>query len=222
MSKRFIDTGLFDDDWFMDLSKDGKLLWIFLITKCDHAGMIKINSKLIKFHTGINNFDETIKELSKSLVTVSEQLIFIPKYIFFQYPGFPKSNVRQQDSALKILKSFNLIKDDNLTLNIELANSYGNGNVSVNVNDNVKELNISFETFWNLYDKKKDKPACEERWKCLTDEERTLIIDYIPEYKNATEKQFRKDPIRFLKKKSWLDEIIIKEIINPFDKLKIE
>lgn len=70
------------------------------------------------------------------------------------------------------------------------------------------EINIPFEAFWNLYDKKRDKDKCAERWNSLTDIERQRAIDYIPAYKNATEKQFRKDPIRFLKNKSWNDEII--------------
>jgi hypothetical protein len=137
MSKRFVDTGLFDDDWFMDLSKDGKLLWVYFITKCDHAGMIKINNKLCKLQTGITDLEKTIKELSKSLVTVEQDLFFIPKYISFQYPGFPNSKVKQQESALNILENFELYKDGKITVSKELSNSYVNDSVNVIVNDSV-------------------------------------------------------------------------------------
>lgn len=124
MAKRFIDTGLYDDDWFMELSKDAKLLWVYFITKCDHAGMLKMNEKLCKLQTSVKNIPETIKELGDRLLTVSEQLYFIPKFIEFQYPGFPKSGVRQQDSAIEILKRYNLFDENSLKIKKELANSY--------------------------------------------------------------------------------------------------
>ena len=109
MSKRFIDTGLFDDDWFMDLSKDAKLLWIYFITKCNHAGILKLNKKLCQVQTDIRDIDTVIKQLGNRLVTVSKHLYFIPKYIDFQYPGFPNSKVRQQQSAVDILDKYGLL-----------------------------------------------------------------------------------------------------------------
>jgi hypothetical protein len=118
MSKRFIDTNIFADGWFCDLSKDGKLFFIYYITNCDHAGILRLNSKLCKFQTGIQNIDTVIKELGNCLVTVKEQLFFMPKYIKFQYPNFPQSNVKQQDSAFRILQSLGL-------WNLE-TNSYDN------------------------------------------------------------------------------------------------
>ena len=132
MSKRFIDTGIFDDEWFMDLSKDAKLLWMYFITKCDHAGMIKVNNKLCRIQTDIKDLPNTYEELGNRIVTVSEGLFFIPKYLEFQYPGFPNSKVRAQISAVEILKKYNLFDGENLTLTKELPNSY----VYVHVNDN--------------------------------------------------------------------------------------
>lgn len=128
MSKRFIDTGIFDDDWFMDQSKDGKIFWLYLITKCDHAGIIKINEKLCKLQTGISDIQSAVKGLGNRLVRVSEHLYFIPKFIEFQYPGFPNSKVRQQQSAVEILKKHNLFDPEKLTLNKELSNSYDTDN----------------------------------------------------------------------------------------------
>ena len=61
MSKRFIDTGLFDDPWFMDLSKEAKILWMYFITKCDHAGLLHLNNKLCIVQTGTKDLDKIIK-----------------------------------------------------------------------------------------------------------------------------------------------------------------
>jgi hypothetical protein len=130
MSKRFIDTGIFDDDWFMDLSKDAKLLWIYFITKCDHAGILKLNEKLCKVQTEIKDLNGIIKQLGNRLVTVSEHLYFIPKFIEFQYPGFPNSKVRQQISAMDILSKYGLFDKDKLTVNIQLPNCYEHDTVN--------------------------------------------------------------------------------------------
>lgn len=134
MAKRFIDTGLFDDSWFMDLSKDAKLLYIYLITKCDHAGIIDFNERLCKLQTGINDLNEALKQLGNRCLTVREQYKFMPKFIFYQYPNFPNSNVRTQISAIERLRDFQLITEDlkinfnpSETVNEQLSNSYGNG-----------------------------------------------------------------------------------------------
>jgi hypothetical protein len=136
MSKRFIDTGVFDDDWFMDLPKDAKLLWIYFITKCDHAGILKLNEKLCKVQTDIKDLNAVIKQLGNRLVTVSEHLYFIPKFIEFQYPGFPNSKVRQQQSAVEILIKYGLFDNNKLTVTEQLGKSYVNEHDNVNGNDN--------------------------------------------------------------------------------------
>jgi len=73
-----------------------------------------------------------------------------------------------------------------------------------------KNINISFDEFWNLYDKKRGyKEKIEKKWNSLTNEEREAIITYIPKYKSCQpDKKFRKDPLSFLNNKSWNDELI--------------
>jgi hypothetical protein len=135
MAKRFIDTEIFDDPWFMDLSKDGKIAWIFMITKCDHAGIIQINERLFKVQTGINSLQTVMKEFGNRLVSLRDNYFFIPKFIAYQYPGFPKSGVNAQSGAIKRLREFNLFDGEKLTVHQELTNS------SATVD---KELNNSY------------------------------------------------------------------------------
>lgn len=138
MAKRFIDTGLFDDTWFMNLSKDAKIAWVYLITKCDHAGIIEINEKLFKVQTGVTSWNGVLKEIENRLHHLRDMYYFIPKFIQFQYPGFPKSNVNQQTGAIKRLSEFGLFVNNQLidfqylnsspTVHEDLVKSYGNGN----------------------------------------------------------------------------------------------
>lgn len=144
MGKRFIDTNIFNDDWFAELSTEGKLFFIYFITNCDHAGILKFNPKLFEFQTKLNSYQSLIQELGNSIITVIEGLniYFMPRFIKYQYPNFPKSSVKQQDSAIKILQVYGLWDSVNqtyvrkkLTVTKQLPNSYDNDNE--NEDDNV-------------------------------------------------------------------------------------
>ncbi len=80
------------------------------------------------------------------------------------------------------------------------------------VNDNVidKDINISFDTFWDLYNKKVgDKTKLIKKWESLKPKEREEIIAYLPAYIESTpDKKFRKNPSTFLNNQSWKDEIL--------------
>lgn len=73
-----------------------------------------------------------------------------------------------------------------------------------------KGPNISFDTFWDAYDKKVGKKSkLEKKWNKLTDRERSAILAHIPLYIAAQpNKQFRKNPETYLNNESWNDEII--------------
>lgn len=171
MAKRFIDTGLFDDNWFMDLSKDSKLLYLYVITKCSHAGLIELNDRLCKFQTGITNLKGAIKGLGNRLVTVNEGFFFAPKFLFFQYPNFPNSKVFQQKTALEELTRLGLFKDGKLTPLEGFPNPYDNDSVdvddsaddNVNADADVREVvifpfeTIEFKKWWDLWKEYKFK-----------------------------------------------------------------
>lgn len=143
MAKRFIDTSLFSNEWYSELSKDSKLFFIYYITNCDHAGVLKINKRLCEFHTGIekNSIDTVLQEFGNRLVRVDEGLTyFMPKFLFFQYPNFPNSRVAAQKSAINILKSYGFDLEKIINLSQGLHNPYGNGNGNGYGYDNGNDL----------------------------------------------------------------------------------
>ncbi len=107
MSKRFIDSGLFADSWFMQLKQDEKLLWIYLITNCDHAGIIELNVPLVSFLTGIADVEKTLRSFGDRMVNVRANYYFLPGYIKFQY-GELRETVNVQRSAIRRLEEFGL------------------------------------------------------------------------------------------------------------------
>ena len=74
----------------------------------------------------------------------------------------------------------------------------------------VKKINIEFDEFWELYDKKTaDKAKCKAKWEKLTDSERSEAIIYIPKYKEAQpDKSFRKNPDTFINQHGWTHELV--------------
>jgi hypothetical protein len=67
---------------------------------------------------------------------------------------------------------------------------------------------VSFENFWNTYDKNVDKGKCEILWNALTKSERVACLEKLPSYVLGTpDKQWRKHPEKYLRNKSWNNEI---------------
>lgn len=119
---------------------------------------------------------------------------------------------RSANKAGKVVK-----KEEKLTHKKNIQASYDNHMENENENktiiknkrETVKKDDSGFDEFWNLYDKKVGKEKSIREWLRLTEIERVDAITYIPAYKlSKEEKKFRKDPERFLRNKTWLDEII--------------
>lgn len=153
MAKRFIDTEIFTDKWFMSLSKDSKLFWIYLMTNCNHAGIIELNEPLIKLQTDIRDLQRVIEELGNRLVTLSQDYYFIPKFLIYQYNGFPNSNVRAQQSAIDLLRKFSLWDEEKQTVIEGLLNpyEYGYGSGYDNGGENADEQNKPPKTTYNQF-----------------------------------------------------------------------
>tara|TARA_B100001939_G_C16942197_1_gene618746 strand:- start:3080 stop:3568 length:489 start_codon:yes stop_codon:yes gene_type:complete len=66
-----------------------------------------------------------------------------------------------------------------------------------------------FDKWWNLYSKKCTKRESMNWWaKKITPDLVNKIMEHTKLYVESTEKKFRLDPIRYLKREKWNDEII--------------
>jgi len=199
MAKRFIDTEMFEDSWFMKLKPDLKLLYIYLITKCNHAGIIELNVELIEFQTGLKSILTLIEQLGNRCLRVREDLFFLPKFIKFQYPNFPKSKVKQQESAVNILVSFGLFSNGKLTVMQELGNSYDNviDNDNVNDNGNIKK-EVDFEEKYNS--KKTLFMNSDTLLKTMSEE--TYLLQIVENITKLSREEIKKKIAEFLKIKA--------------------
>ena len=84
MPKRFTETLKWDDPWFRALSPDAKLLWFWLVDKCDSAGIIEPDFSLCEFQTGIKKASDKLPELTNRIGTLENGKMIVVKFIEFQ------------------------------------------------------------------------------------------------------------------------------------------
>ena len=143
MAKRFIDTKIWDKAWFRKLSTKNKLVWIYLLGKCDHAGIWDADWELAEFIIGETVTYEELPEIIKDKMQYieGEDQYFIPSFIDFQY-GELKEHSKPHMSVIKRLVEKKLYK--------------GSQRVTVTLKEKDKEKE---QYKVKVKDKKKDKEA---------------------------------------------------------------
>lgn len=110
MAKRMTATEKWEDSWFRELKPEHKLFWLYILDKCNYAGIWEIDFKLASYVIGIKLTIKKIEEDFKSkFIEVNNDKWFIPKFISFQYgEEFPKANSAVHQKVIKILNKYKL------------------------------------------------------------------------------------------------------------------
>ncbi len=140
MAKRFIDTGFLDQKWIRKLSPEKKIFIIYLMLKCDNAGIIDLDMEDAEFWIGKKIGDPQIFLSSGFLIPVIDDKFFIPKFLKWQYPNFPHSKVHQQKQAINILIGLDMFDTETNNLSktyLNFTQTLPDSQVTVSVNDNV-------------------------------------------------------------------------------------
>lgn len=130
------ETEKWKDPWFSNLTNNEKIVWLFLLDDCNHAGIWQVNLRRLNFECRTNyTMNELTNFLQNRICILSEEKWFVPKFISFQYPKFPNGSPTIK-SAIKLLDKEGLIE------------YYEDGSVSL-----IKELPLSFNTLSKGLDK---------------------------------------------------------------------
>ena len=143
MAKRFIDTALFSKKWIRELDVDMKLFWIYLLTKCDHAGIWDVDIDLAAFQIGVE-LDETtiLNTFNRKIVPFKDGKWFIPKFIEYQY-GELNENVNTHKSVIKLLTKYGLFVDNQLLPNsLATVQDKDKDKVKDKKKDQIKKINL--------------------------------------------------------------------------------
>jgi hypothetical protein len=203
--KRFIDSDLFQDEWFIDLEPKYKLAWIYLMTNCGHDGIWKVSQKLLSFNVGENVETVGLKRaLGSRVVELDEgRLWFIPKFITFQYG----TNLSKNNAVLK--QFFEMDEKYNLLPYIELeapneelpSPSRGATSRGYSIGKGIGKDKIKYAEFVSMteeqYGKLIERMGSESKVK--------TAIEILDNYKGSKGKQYKDDYRAIL---SWVvDEV---------------
>jgi hypothetical protein len=145
MPKRFLDTMIFDEDWFVGLSGPYQLFTLFNFSKCDHAGILKSNKmlfqKLSGFDIDLNDYFKKVNIDQQRIIVLENGRWFITGFIQFQY--FDK------------VKDFNL--NSNNPLHRSIINILRENNVPEGAPRGLRGVSTDTKDKDKVKDKDKDK-----------------------------------------------------------------
>lgn len=112
MSKRFVDTELWQKEWFQDLTLKEKLLVKYIFESCDIAGVWNGNFKMASFIIGekvsIDDL-ELINKKKHQFDILENNNIFVTDFIKFQY-GELSENCKPHAKVISMLKHYGLFE----------------------------------------------------------------------------------------------------------------
>jgi hypothetical protein len=110
MSKRFVDTELWQKEWYQDLSLKEKILVKYIFENCDCAGVWNGNFRMASFIIGESvTVDDlrSINQKKKQFDILGNGIIFVPDFIKFQY-GTLSENCKPHKPVIEKLKKYGL------------------------------------------------------------------------------------------------------------------
>lgn len=112
MPKRFHDTDIWNEDWFIAIPKDYRAFWFYIKDKCDHAGIWRPNittfNKLYDYQVESKKALELLNNGKERIKVLENGRWLIPDFIFFQYGNHLNLNNRVHLSILKVLETNNI------------------------------------------------------------------------------------------------------------------
>ena len=111
MAKRLTDSLKWKKGFIRGLAGPYKLLWLFILDDCDHAGIWDVDFEIASIYIGRETDEDTAIELfgDKIIIINDGKQWFIPAFVTFQYGELNESN-RAHNSVINLLKNKGLTR----------------------------------------------------------------------------------------------------------------
>ncbi len=109
MSKRFHDTEIWEEDWFIALPRDYRDLWLYMKDTCDHAGIWRPNvtkfNKLFDCAVDIKKAVEFFNKDKVRVIVLKNGKWFLCQFVPFQYGTTLNEKNPMHASILTLLRA---------------------------------------------------------------------------------------------------------------------
>lgn len=184
MAKRFTDTEKWKKPFLRSMKAPYKLLWIYILDECNHAGIWQVDFDVAEIKIGEKLSKEKATEVFRNRILELDggDKWFIYDFIEFQYGDLNPLN-RAHNSVLSLLNKYNidwrnkpLISPLQGAMDKEMDKEMDmdKGGVGENIYRTIKHLKLTFQDFNKLELEGYSKPDIDD------------ILDQIENYKKNT------------------------------------
>jgi len=108
MAKRFTDNEKWKKRFFKNLEPKYKLLWIYILDDCNHAGIWDVDMDVAALRIGESlNEKKALELFNGNVLEIRDDRWFVPDFITFQY-GELNNNSRVHQSVIALLNKHNI------------------------------------------------------------------------------------------------------------------
>jgi hypothetical protein len=112
MAKRFTDTEIWGEDWFLDMPNEYKLFWYYMLSNCDHSGIYKVNMRsfcsLNEVKLTSNKVLEYFNAGKQRIRVLQDNVWLIEDFFVYQYGETFNTNNRVHESIKKVYEKYNI------------------------------------------------------------------------------------------------------------------
>ncbi len=187
MAKRLTDSEKWMDSWFRRLPTNCKILWVYILDRCDLAGVWEIDLELFELLSGskVKMVEFQEKFADRAHFFDNGRKVWIRKFIEFQNGKLdPESKSPIIGSVLKCLRSHNLLD----------ANGYPIDTLSTTLSDRVLDTHKEKERV------KEEEKGKEEEEEKPTDSLRAQFGEAVKAYPSGKKRGAEVEWVDFLKK----------------------
>lgn len=83
---RFTETDKWDDPWFRSLPASAKLLFLYVVDRCNNAGFLELDFESISFHTklGTGELEGALKGLARGIKQSNDGWVWVRRFLWHQ------------------------------------------------------------------------------------------------------------------------------------------
>lgn len=220
MSKRDTDTEKWNKCWFRKLPPKWKLFWLYVVDKCDLAGVWSVDFERASFEIGEEvNSDDLPESFQQQIEMLSDHKWWIRDFVMFQCGELSEASPFHS-RVLKELKKHKL--QDRLGLvyrktshSLKVREGKVRANKLTNTARAKSEIHANqFAEFWKSYPRKIGKGAAESSWMKIKPD-KSLAAEIITAVEDQKESdqwtrdngQYIPHPATWLNQKRWEDEV---------------